>query len=481
MAAPDYGDGISSMAGATRPSTRVISNTVSAQTGSTPNSKGATDFLWQWGQFLDHDIDLTQTGGTAANIPVPANDTHFSSPILFNRSVGSGSPLQQTNSITAFIDASNVYGSDMTTANALRAFSGGRIKTTSTAQGDLLPIVNTPKGAMFMAGDVRANEQSGLTAMHTLFVREHNRLAGEIAVSNPGFNDERIYQEARKLVGAMMQAVTYNEFLPMILGSGAPGAYTGYDPSVNPGIANEFSTAAYRFGHSMLSPTLLRIDDNGNADPLPLEHAFFNPSHIMNDGIESLLRGLSRQTAQEIDPMVVDAVRNLLFAPPVDVGFDLAALNMQRGRDHGLPGYNAMRAAMGLAPVTSFDDISSDPTVVAQLASIYADVNEIDLWIGGLAETHVGDGMLGELFSAILLEQFEDLRAGDRFWYENDMFEQEWMDYILGSSLSEIVMRNTNIEFMQRNAFQVPAPAPLALFGLGLTVLALSRRRRQVR
>lgn len=486
--ASDYGDGISSLAGAGRPSTRAVSNAVSAQSGLTRNAKGATDFLWQWGQFLDHDIDLTHTGSETANIPIPANDPTFdpggtgTETMPFNRSEGSGSPRQQTNAITAFIDASNVYGSDTATANSLRTFSDGRMKTTSSVNGDLLPM----DGGTFIAGDVRAAEQSGLTAMHTLFVREHNRLAGEIKADNPGFDDEKIYQEARKLVGAMMQSITYNEFLPMILGSAAPGAYMGYDATVNPGIANEFSTAAYRFGHSMLSPTLLRLDENGDVianGNLPLAMAFFNPSHLLdpsNGGIEPLLRGLSRQFAQEIDPMIIDSVRNMLFGPPVDVGFDLAALNMQRGRDHGLPSYNDLRAIiLGVDKFTDWDDPDIDflPGVREALMAVYDSIDDVDLWIGGLAETHFGDGMMGELFTAILLDQFERLRTGDRFWYENGMFEDEWMDYILDSTLTEIVMRNTNIEIMQANAFLIPTPATSGLFALGLTVLAASRRR----
>ncbi|MBT5050703.1 MAG: peroxiredoxin [Rhodospirillaceae bacterium] len=495
LAAPAYGDGISSLAGAGRPSARAVSNAVSAQSGPTLNSKGATDFLWQWGQFLDHDIDLTHTGAIPAPIPIPTGDPVFDPQgtgvqvMSFTRSEGSGSPRQQANSITAFIDASNVYGSDAATANSLRAFSNGLMKVTASANGDLLPLVNTPQGPMFLAGDVRANEQSALTAMHTLFVREHNRLAGDIAAANPGFTDEQIYQEARKLVGAMIQSVTYNEFLPMILGNGAPGAYTGYDAGVNPGIANEFSTAAYRFGHSMLSETLLRLDENGDVianGNLPLAQAFFNPSHILdpgNGGIEPILRGLSQQVAQEVDPQVIDAVRNLLFGPP-GFGFDLAALNMQRGRDHGLPSYNDLRAIiLGVDKFTGWDDpdLNFLPGVKEALMAVYASIDDVDLWAGGLSESHVNDGMMGELFAAIMLDQFERLRVGDRFWYENGLFEQEWMDFILGSSLREIVMRNTGIGSMQVNAFLVSAPESLALFGLGLTILALTRRRREGR
>jgi len=503
-----YDDGISApRGGATLPSARAVSNAVSAQTGQALNAKRLTDMFWQWGQFVDHDIDLTLTNhAEPLPIPLPANEPLFSSPIPFSRSVfdpstgnDASNPRQQVNSITAFIDGSNVYGSDPTTAAMLRSFSGGRLRTLDTPDGALLPLVSgnaayTP-GDMFFAGDVRANEQSGLTAMHTLFMREHNRIADMIATDNPTFDDEKIYQEARKIVGAQIQAITYNEFLPLMLGPSALGSYdpqTGYDASVDPGIANAFSTAAYRFGHSMLSESLLRLDENGDVIPagnLPLQNAFFNPAEIVNNGgIEPLLRGLAAQTAEDIDLLVIDDVRNLLFGPPAGgVGLDLAALNIQRGRDHGLPGYNETRALLlgAGSAYTGWDDPDIDflPGMKEALMTVYADIDDIDLWVGGLAEIHFNGGIMGELFSVILVDQFERLRAGDRFWYQNDgLFEDVWMEYIEGSTLSHIITSNTGISSIQSIAMykDIPEPGTLALFGLGLAGIGFARRKRMI-
>ena len=496
-----YPDGWSMPSGL--PSTRAVSNAVAAQPGPIFNTSGATDFIWQWGQFLDHDMDLTRTNGIEFNsIPIPPGDPHFTSPIPFTRSAfdpttgtASGNPRQQVNVLTAFIDASQVYGSDAATATALRSFSGGAMKVTSTAVGDLLPTVSTPMGDMFVAGDERVNEQIALTAMHTLFVREHNRLAAEFAASSPQTAgetdaefDERIYQTARKVVGAEMQAITYNEFLPMLLGKGALPDYAGYDQTVNPGIANIFSAAAFRLGHTLLSPSLMRLDENGNVIPagnLPLRDAFFKPAEIVdNGGIEPILRGLSTQIAQEIDPFIVDDVRNFLFGPPGAGGFDLAALNMQRGRDHGIPGYNAVRGlVLGVDEMfTGWDDpdLNFLPGVKEAMMSVYASIDDIDLWIGGLSEVHVNGGMLGELFSAILIDQFERLRSGDRFFYLSDgMFEDFWLDMIQNSTLSAIVMRNTTIGSMRYNAFSsIPEPSTLMALLAGLAVLRGMRRMR---
>jgi len=468
MMPTDYGDLVASMAGVERPSARAVSNALCADSRPGVNAMGASDFLWQWGQFLDHDIDLSeeQTPAEPAPIPVPTGDPFFDPTgtglmtINLNRSSyhpGTGNdvayPRQQMNQITHFIDASNVYGSDGVRAAALRANDGtGRLLVSA---GDLLPFnsAGLPNAGgtgpeMFLAGDERANEQVGLTAMHTLFVREHNRLAAEIAASNPELTGEEIYQEARRFVGALMQSITYNEFLPALLGANALGPYLGYRWTVSPAIANEFSTAIFRFGHSALSPILLRLDATGSAIPeghLPLRDGFFRPDRIVDEGgIEPILRGLASQACSPIDTELVDDVRNFLFGPPGAGGFDLASLNIQRGRDHGLPSYNDARWMMGLMPRASFAEVISDPDVQARLASVYTDVDEMDLWVGALAEEPVNGGHVGELAFKVIAKQFTALRNGDRYWYQAALTPEE-IDVVESTTLADVIRRNTSI------------------------------------
>lgn len=478
MCPSDYADSVSTPAGADRPSPRLVSNLVCAQGGSVPNSVDASDFLWQWGQFVDHDIDLTPTDGSPPDsdmpIPVPMGDPWFdpmstgSQSIGFTRSVflPGSSPREQLNEITAWIDASNVYGSDPVRADALRTNDGtGRLRTSA---GDLLPyndvglpnaqVGGVPADVFFLAGDERANEQIALTSMHTLFVREHNRLATEIALADPLLSGDDIYLRARRIVGAQMQKITYDEFLPVLLGPSALDPWTAYDPAVNGSIRNIFSTACYRVGHTMLSSRILRLDEYGMESPdghLPLANAFFAP-HILTleGGIEPILRGLAFQRAQEIDTQVVDAVRNFLFGPPGAGGFDLASLNLQRGRDHGLPGYNSARVALGLAAVTTFAGVTSDPAVQQALADAYDTVDDIDAWVGGLAEDPVPGSMVGELIHTVLVEQFTALRDGDRYWYQNDLIGAELAE-VEETTLSDIIVRNTTIDSMPDDVFRV--------------------------
>ena len=291
----------------------------------------------------------------------------------------------------------------------------------------------------FAAGDGRVNEQIGLTAAHTLFLREHNRIAEEIgnrieqgdeALSGlqqeSGLEtDDFIYESARKVVGAEIQFITYNEYLPLLLGDSLLEDYSGYNRNVNPTISLEFANVSFRLGHSQLSNKIQRVNPNGNSNGIALKDAFFDPQKIKNNGVDSLLVGLPTQVAQEVDNLIVDGVRNFLFGAETG-GFDLAAVNIQRGRDVGLPSYNDARRGLGLTPATSFlttdnrQGITSNPEIAERFASVYDSIEEVDFWLGGISEDPVNGGLVGELFSVVLTEQFKNLRSGDRFFYLND-------------------------------------------------------------
>ena len=465
-----YQDGVFEPAGVNRPSAREVSNIVFAQQESILSERRLSDVVWQWGQFIDHDITLTGANHLEDAVPfpiaVPIGDPFFdpfgtgTQQIDLTRSSvseGSGidSPAEQINEITAFIDGSMVYGSSEDVAVSLRSFEGGRLRT---SDGDLLP---TDEAGFFLAGDVRANEQHGLTVMHTLFVREHNRLADEIASTESFLSDEEIYQRARKLVIAKIQAITFYEYLPALLGREAISEYRGYDANVDPTISNLFATAAFRYGHTSLSSDLLRLDNEGDViseGNIALRNAFFNPTDLIELGIDPVLKGLVSNISQEIDTQLVDDVRNFLFGPPGAGGFDLASLNIQRGRDHGLPDYNTVRDQLGMPVAASFADITSDPELQAKLAEAYQTTEDVDVWVGALAEDHVPGSSVGELTRVVILEQFNALRDGDRFWFENVLTGQELRE-IRQTRLSDIIERNTELSSIQSNAFIVPRAA----------------------
>lgn len=471
-----YGDGFSSPTGATRVSPRQASNLCCAQTTDMPDPGGRTNLLWVWGQFIDHDLVLTRGGAEAMPITVPTGDPFFdptstgTAQIGFRRSAfdagtGTDPNNQRThrNALTAFLDASMVYGSDTTRAAALRTFSGGKLKTSA---GDLPPLntdgleVDNPTPAssatFFLCGDVRANENLALTSMHTLFVREHNRLADLFAAADPTLDDETLYQMARKRVGALIQVITYNEFLPALLGDNALSPYQGYNSAVDPGIDQIFSTAAFRIGHTMVSSRLLRLDANGQPiaqGHLDIKDGFFVPNKLITEGgIDPLFRGLAASNMQRIDTHLVDDLRNFLFGPPGAGGFDLASLNMQRGRDHGLPDYNSIRVHFGRPAAATYADVTSDVALQQKLAMAFPDINNIDPWLGLLAEDAAPGAAVGPTMKLILIDQFERLRDGDRFFYRNDLSLAGEVPFLEATRLSDIIRRNSGA-LIQDSAF----------------------------
>jgi hypothetical protein len=476
LAGADYADGISTMAAPWRKSAREISNIVIDQAGqSFPNAFDTSDFLWQWGQFIDHDFalgDSVKSDDRSHDVAVPFGDPHFDPAgqgdkwLRFDRALADensgtdlGNPRQHLNEITSWIDGSMVYGSSDERASVLRANDGtGRLKT---SPGDLLPF-NTgllPNGnggvldpaALFVAGDVRVNEQLGLAAIHTLFVREHNRWADQIRSTRPWFSDDDIFYAARRMVIAEIQIITYEEFLPALIGKRALPRYNGYTPG-DPGLFTEFSTGAWRLGHTLINAQLLRVDAHGNEAPgghFALRDAFFNAPLVFTErnDLDPILRGLAAQKSQAFDHMIVDDLRNFLFGPPGAGGFDLAALNIQRGRDRGLPSYNDVREALGLKRVKRFSDITSDLALQDKLQLAYGSVDDIDLWVGGVSEDPLEreGSQLGETFRAIVVQQFAALRDHDRFWWERDLnrFEQ---NMVKKTTLADVILANTDIK-----------------------------------
>ncbi|KAI8430939.1 hypothetical protein MSG28_001055 [Choristoneura fumiferana] len=324
--------------------------------------------------------------------------------------------------------------------------------------------------ACFVAGDIRANEQIGLAAMHTIWMREHNRLALQLKSLNSFWDGEKVYQEARKIVGAQIQMITYYHWLPLILGREhfkKLGEYKEYDSYLNPSVSNVFATAALRFGHSMINPVLHRYDEN--FDPIPqghllLRHAFFSPWRLVDEGgVDPLLRGMFTTPAK-----LKTSTQNLnseltekLFYTAHAVALDLAAINIQRGRDHAIPGYTKWREVCNMSEVNDFDDLSneiSDQTVRDKLKHLYGSVHNIDVWVGGILEDQVDGGKVGPLFSCLLLEQFKRLRDGDRLWFENPtVFKPEQLAQIKKTSLARILCDNgDNIDTIGENVFLIP-------------------------
>jgi hypothetical protein len=375
----------------------------------------------------------------------------------------------------------------MATADSLRA-PGGKL---ATSGGGLLPPTNDEG---FIAGDIRANENVGLTSTHALFVREHNRLAVRIKDYDGDLSDDEVYQWARKIVGAEMQAITYREFLPALMGAEdapSPDDYA-YDDFLDASITTAFSTAAFRYGHSMQSSQLLLVNDAGVVEELSLATATENPEFLVENParVELILKGLATQTAQENDALLVDELRNIPFGPPGSGGTDLAAVDIQRGRDHALlNSYRLMRQSYSLPQFNEFSELTSDVQLQVALASVYGEVENLDGWVAMIAEDHVAGSSLGMLAQTIIRSQFTRLRDGDRFFFTGDPdLETELVAAVVdldSITLSQVITLNTGITKLQENVFfvakAVPEPGTTALALLAMLGLMRPRSARRDR
>ncbi|XP_046358495.2 peroxidasin-like [Haliotis rufescens] len=515
---PQYGNGTSTprlaKSGKDLPNARLVSRVMHSDDTSQAEDAGVTHIVMQWGQFLDHDITLTPLQeaenadgsisqyvccedaftsdapndrtlftdiNTCDAITIPDDDTYFTSRTCLNfvRSIQvpntgcNGGVAEQLNQITAYIDASNVYSSSEAEMEELRGING----LMKTQDATLLPkdsdtsvCLSEDGSYCFKAGDERVNEQMGLASMHTIWLREHNRIATNLTALNTNWDSNRIFQETRKIIGAMMQQITYGEFLPVVLGNridtynlrlASSGFRNVYQPDKDPSIVNAFATAAYRFGHSLIRNIFTKYDtDYASYEDNELHDIFGRTNLIqsMTSSIGAWLRGMVSEEAKGVDRFMTTELTNKLFEEAPQTGLDLAALNIQRGRDHGLPGYNDWRKKCGLHPAQNFDDLRDiDAESQLLLFALYDSPDDIDLFTGGLAE-RADTGLVGPTFSCILGKQFQSLMSGDRYWFETDdrdtHFRPEQLAEIRKASLSRVLCDNTDTTSIQRNAFK---------------------------
>ncbi|XP_053742779.1 eosinophil peroxidase [Synchiropus splendidus] len=478
--------------------------------------------LVEWGQWIDHDLVLTpqspstsafRTGADCAQtcsrdtpcfpIQIPHSDPRrdLQGCMPFFRSAPScvdgvlpRHHREQLNAITSFVDASMVYGSSVTQASELRNHSSSMGSMALNMQHmdhglaymPYMPRLQThfdpcgPRNATnrsalrgnitscFQAGDSRANEHLGMIALHTLFLREHNRLVGALQLLNPHWSPETLYQEARKILGAVHQILTWDHYLPHVLGESALSSlmppYSGYNDTVDPSIANVFAAAAFRFAHVTIQPIVSRLGAGYVADPrhpsLPLHHSLFASWRVVQEGgIDPVLRGLLLSPAKLQTPgqMMVEELTERLFQAQGGMPLDLGSLNLQRGRDHGLPGYGSWRRLCGLpAPNTASElaIILGNQTLAHKFQMLYGTPHNIDVWVGAIAEPALPGGRVGPLLACLLARQFRALRDGDRFWWQREgVFTRAQRQSLRTVSLSRIICDNSHITHVPVDPF----------------------------
>ncbi|KAK4008306.1 hypothetical protein OUZ56_013450 [Daphnia magna] len=528
---PAYADGIwqprESKKGGQLPSPRLVS--ISVVLDKDAPSQVDTHWVMQYGQFVVHDLAFTTLFRTNADtgiqccteggkfltktelihpqclpIEIPIDDPFYakfgqrcmnfvrSTPAP--RSDCSLGPAEQMNGNTHFLDQSNVYGSDVNTAAALRTFEKGQLKVTRRKghhELDLLPPNNAtqincalskavsgihppPEVRCFKAGDIRPNQNPNLAVTHTIFLREHNRLTVELSYLNPHWDDERLYQEARRISIAQMQHITCNEWLPGVVGREKMqelgmlplqhGFSNDYDANVNPGILNEFSGASFRFGHSLIQGKQDLINHRREKEShILLRQHFLKTQTLYTPGnLDKFLIGLATQPRQDFDNYFTEEVTNHLFEEEgKGFGLDLVSLNIQRGREHGIPGYNTFRALCGLHRAKDFKDLLDviSPAIVERFELLYDSVDDIDLFIGGISESKVEGASVGPTFQCMIAQQFSRLKRGDRFFYDlagqPGSFTEEQLYEIRQTSFARLICDNSHVQHTQPLVFKL--------------------------
>lgn len=379
--------------------------------------------------------------------------------------------------------------------------------------------------AHLVSGDGRINENIGLTAVHQVFHSEHNRLVGSIdamisgsAADSAAWRDmtnlgawdygERLFQAARFVTEMEYQHLVFEEFARKV--QPTLDLFGAVDPNIDPAINAEFAHAVYRFGHSMLTDTI----DRSNAPDIPLLDGFLNPLAFTDNGRLSataaaggLAMGMTDQTGNEIDEFVTETLRNNLLGLPLD----LAAINITRGREAGVPPLNEFRRQLftrtrdsSLRPYSSWSDFGlnlkhpyslvnfiaaygTHPSITGGLAhrraaaellvnggggapgdrTAFLDgtggwanrpsgLEQVDLWVGGLAEsTRLFGGMLGSTFSYVFEQQMLKLQDGDRLYYLARLAGLNLLSEIEGNSFAEMIMRNTDAEALKADVFGI--------------------------
>ncbi|XP_071352391.1 dual oxidase 1 isoform X2 [Trachinotus anak] len=500
------------------PNPRRLSRLLAPGPSGLPSTRNQTVLSLFFGYHVTFEILDSRTPGCPPefmNIPVPKGDPVFDPAatgevlLPFQRGPwdkesgqSPSNPRTQVNLVTAWIDGSSIYGPSTSWSDSLRSFSGGLLTSGSEwnmprqggghnlmwSAADPSTGEHGPQG-LYELGNAWANENMFTAAEGIIWFRYHNYVASKLHEEHPEWSDEKLFQNARKNVVATFQNIALYEWLPGYLGGRKLPPYPGYQKFVDPGISPEFQAAAIRFGITMAPPGVYMrnrtchfreiINIDGSLSPaMRLCNSFWkrqSPNMKTSQDVDDLLMGMASQIAEREDHIVVEDLRDYMYGPLRFTRTDLMAMTIQRGRDFGLRSYTEVRKALDLPSVKTFEDInpalnSTKPQLLHNVAELYnGDISKLELFPGGLLESLGGPG---PVFSAIILDQFERIRNGDRFWFENKLnglFTDEEIQTIRNMTFFDVLIAVTSAEAtdIQNNVFfwkdGDPCPQPTQL------------------
>uniref|UniRef100_H2ZJI9 NAD(P)H oxidase (H2O2-forming) n=1 Tax=Ciona savignyi TaxID=51511 RepID=H2ZJI9_CIOSA len=500
----NYADGTSKPMQQGLPNPHNLSQLLLLGESLTSSSSGKSVFLAFFGQLIGDDLIDTRRNACPnqyINIEIPgnsANNDHIM-PMYrskFSTSTGSSSnsPRMLVNEATSWLDGSAIYGNSHSWSEHLRSFERGRLREEDGHPGfpsfnrNEIPLYNPtidqrrpPKTRkpeeLLSFGNPRANENPFLMSIQTIWFRWHNHIAEKIVGRYPDWSDQQIFEYARKWTIATYQNIVFYQWLPQMIRT-KPPPYQGYNKFMLPSVSVEFAIAAMRLGHSLVpSGVVLRKHNCNPIDPLPIEYQssagepalrlcntyWQLQNALLEQGIDSIILGMTSQRAEEEDSMVVEDLTGFLYGPLKRTRMDLEAMTIQRGRDAGLPSYNDVRRSYKLEPITDFSKLN--PTLsgeaIKRLRNAYSnDTSKLELYVGGMMEDRSNSSNV--LFYKIIQEQFERTRDADRYWFENlqnRLFSETEVEEIRNTTMRDVIVATTsfNLSHFQPNVFNIAA------------------------
>uniref|UniRef100_H2ZJJ0 NAD(P)H oxidase (H2O2-forming) n=1 Tax=Ciona savignyi TaxID=51511 RepID=H2ZJJ0_CIOSA len=498
----NYADGTSKPMQQGLPNPHNLSQLLLLGESLTSSSSGKSVFLAFFGQLIGDDLIDTRRNACPnqyINIEIPgnsANNDHIM-PMYrskFSTSTGSSSnsPRMLVNEATSWLDGSAIYGNSHSWSEHLRSFERGRLREEDGHPGfpsfnrNEIPLYNPtidqrrpPKTRkpeeLLSFGNPRANENPFLMSIQTIWFRWHNHIAEKIVGRYPDWSDQQIFEYARKWTIATYQNIVFYQWLPQMIRT-KPPPYQGYNKFMLPSVSVEFAIAAMRLGHSLVpSGVVLRKHNCNPIDPLPIEYQssagepalrlcntyWQLQNALLEQGIDSIILGMTSQRAEEEDSMVVEDLTGFLYGPLKRTRMDLEAMTIQRGRDAGLPSYNDVRRSYKLEPITDFSKLN--PTLsgeaIKRLRNAYSnDTSKLELYVGGMMEDRSNSSNV--LFYKIIQEQFERTRDADRYWFENlqnRLFSETEVEEIRNTTMRDVIVATTsfNLSHFQPNVFNI--------------------------
>ncbi|XP_052835061.1 peroxidase [Drosophila gunungcola] len=491
------------------PNARLISLSLYGE--ETINDRFRTMASMQWGQFVAHDISQLSLQGAprdccaeprhsrcqVINLPRGGPIAYHTGKtcLHFARSVSEADAIcpkseapypEKLTVATAYLDLSSVYGNNPSQNRRVRLLKGGLLKTSYTNGQHWLPVSQNENGdcgiksECYSVPDIRNQFSPTITLLQTLLVREHNRLAENLALINPHHDDERIFQEARKINIAQFQKITYYDWLPLVVGRTytylngliypvEPTEYVNdYDETVNPAAYAEFSAAAFRYAHTQIPGWFSLVAPNRSSNQTMRLSDYLDRSETIRllntaDNYDAMLRGLATQCQKRSDGNIDREIKHYFHRKEFEeYGSDLKSIDIQRARDFGLASYNDVREFCGLRRAVDWADFAHEipGEKISLLRRLYATPDDVELSVGGSLEYHVPEALFGPTLLCVVGKQFLNTRRGDRFFFERENavgFSRAQLAEIRKVSLASLFCNNANyLHLIQPNVFVFP-------------------------